>query len=105
MASEQPDVQASFERRSSDTSQPWPRPTRSRTISNSVVEFLETWPEQAFGSEVAQMIGTQPPQYTSEIDQFVAASEFTEADYFRESEQRAARFKETLSQFCENLKE
>ncbi|KAI4865568.1 hypothetical protein F4820DRAFT_419957 [Hypoxylon rubiginosum] len=103
MASPQTEVHGSFERRYSETSQSWPKPMRSRTISNSVVEFLETRPQQAFGSEVAQMIGSQAPQYTPEIDQFVAASEFTELDYFKESEQRMVRFKETLSQFCKNL--
>ncbi|XXG93939.1 hypothetical protein Hte_000189 [Hypoxylon texense] len=105
MASPQAEVHGSSGQRYSETSQPWPKPMRSRTISNSVVEFLETRPEQAFGSEVAQMIGTQAPQYTPEIDQFVAASEFIEPDYFKESEQRMVRFKETLSQFCKTLEE
>lgn len=49
-------------------------PTRSRTISNSAVEFLETRPEQAFGSEVAGIIAPQAPQYAPEIDRFITAS-------------------------------
>ena len=53
-------------------------PMRSRTISNSAVEFLETRPEQAFGSEVASIIAPQAAQYVPEIDKFVAASDYVE---------------------------
>ncbi|XDG07176.1 hypothetical protein ABKA04_006791 [Annulohypoxylon sp. FPYF3050] len=83
----------------------WSGLMRSNTISNSAVEFLETRPEQAFGAEVAQMIGPQSPQYAPEIDKFVAASEFNEPDYFKESEEKVAKFKKTLSQFCKTLEE
>ncbi|KAI1760958.1 hypothetical protein GGR53DRAFT_54736 [Hypoxylon sp. FL1150] len=99
MASPQPEVH------NSESLKSWQRPMRSHTLSNSAVEFLETRSEQAFGSEVAQMLGSQATQYTPEIDQFVAAHEFTELDYFKESEQRMVRFKETLSLFCKNLEE
>lgn len=80
-------------------------PTRSRTISNSAVEFLETRPEQAFGSEVAGIIAPQAPQYAPEIDRFITASGHAEPDYFKESEERMTRFKKTLSQFCKTLEE
>ncbi|KAI1094969.1 hypothetical protein F5B19DRAFT_489867 [Rostrohypoxylon terebratum] len=83
----------------------WSGLMRSNTISNSAVEFLETRPEQAFGAEVAQMLGPQSPQYAPEIDKFVAASEFKESDYFKESEEKVAKFKKTLSQFCKTLEE
>ncbi|KAI2462836.1 hypothetical protein F4781DRAFT_163711 [Annulohypoxylon bovei var. microspora] len=83
----------------------WSNLMRSNTISNSAVEFLETRPEQAFGSEVAQMIGPQSPQYAPEIDKFVEASDFNEPDYFKESEEKMAKFKKTLSQFCKTLEE
>ncbi|KAI1461614.1 hypothetical protein F4805DRAFT_239010 [Annulohypoxylon moriforme] len=83
----------------------WSGLMRSNTLSNSAVEFLETRAEQAFGPEVAQMIGPQSPQYAPEIDKFVTASGFNELDYFKESEEKMARFKKTLAQFCKTLEE
>ncbi|KAI1409798.1 hypothetical protein F5Y13DRAFT_203191 [Hypoxylon sp. FL1857] len=78
---------------------------RSPVISNSAVEFLETRPEQAFGSDVAQMIELHTPHYVPEIDRFVSASDPPEPDYFKESEKKMARFKNTLSRFCKTLEE
>ncbi|KAI1337425.1 hypothetical protein F5Y15DRAFT_417893 [Xylariaceae sp. FL0016] len=83
----------------------WTHPMRSRTLANSAVEFMETRPERAFGKEVVEMIGSEVPQYAPEIDQFVAASQFTEQDHFKESEQRLTQFKETLEGFCKVLEE
>ncbi|KAI0890588.1 uncharacterized protein GGS22DRAFT_151322 [Annulohypoxylon maeteangense] len=83
----------------------WSGLMRTNTISNMAVEFLETRPEQAFGAELAQMMGPQSPQYAPEIDKFVAASDFNEPDYFKESEEKMTKFKATLAQFCKTLEE
>ncbi|KAI1142731.1 hypothetical protein F5Y05DRAFT_129175 [Hypoxylon sp. FL0543] len=87
------------------TSQSRPNQVRSPVLSNSAVEFLETRPQQAFGSEVAQRIELHAPQYVTEIDKFVSTSDLPEPDYFKESEEKMVRFKSTLSKFCKTLEE
>ncbi|KAI1505353.1 hypothetical protein F5X99DRAFT_278220 [Biscogniauxia marginata] len=83
----------------------WPQLMRSRTLANSAVEFIESRPEKAFGSDVAEMMGSETPQFAPELDQFVASSEFPEEYVFKESEQRMTRFKETLAGFCKIIEE
>ncbi|KAI1258015.1 hypothetical protein MGN70_001060 [Eutypa lata] len=82
----------------------WRSTARPRVLANSAVEFIETQPEKAFGSEVATKLQAQALQYAPEYDKFVSESGFPHQDYFKESQERSAQFKKTLLDFCKILK-
>lgn len=54
----------------------WRSTARPRVLANSAVEFIETQPEKAFGSEVATKLQAQALQYAPEYDKFVSESGF-----------------------------
>lgn len=59
-----------------DNAGEWRDTARPRVLANSAVEFIETQPERAFGSEVATKLQAQALQYAPEYDKFVPESGF-----------------------------